>query len=83
MTERKFTNEELATCAKREVGQRKWVYPRWIANGKLTQTKADREIAMMEEIARVFEALGRRDNPDLFGGDQAKENPPAPERRGV
>jgi hypothetical protein len=47
-----FTLLELAQCAEREVQMRARVYPRFVMSGKLTSEKADREKAMMEEIAR-------------------------------
>jgi hypothetical protein len=49
-----YTATELAECAAREVKQRRRVYPRLIDQGKMTQSMADRQIAMMEEIARDY-----------------------------
>lgn len=48
---RKFTAAELVKCAEREANYRRWVYPRRIADGKMTQAAADTQIAMMDEIA--------------------------------
>lgn len=47
----KFTNREKMQAAQREVGYRRFVYPRRVADGKMSQKKADDEIALMEEIA--------------------------------
>lgn len=46
---------EKAKEARREVFQRQRVYPRLIAQGKLTPTAAARQIALMEEIAADYE----------------------------
>lgn len=51
-----FTDKEKAECAEREVKQRLWVYPRRVADGKMTQTLADRQIALMESIAKEYRA---------------------------
>ncbi len=52
-----FTNADKAKSARREFGLRRRAYPRWVANGTLTQAAADREIALMMEIADHFEQL--------------------------
>jgi hypothetical protein len=46
-----YTIRELAREADREVSQRRWVYPRLVDQGKLTRPVADRQLAIMEEIA--------------------------------
>lgn len=51
------TIPEYLACVEREINLRKRVYPRWIDAGKLTQTKADREIALMEGTARVLHEI--------------------------
>jgi hypothetical protein len=50
-----FSFEELHKCANHELAQRRRVYPRLVAAGKMTKADADREIAMMSEIAEYFE----------------------------
>lgn len=45
---------DLARCAEREARMRERVYPRWVAAGRMSQAKADQEIAMMREIVRVL-----------------------------
>lgn len=49
--------EKYRSCVKRELAKRKWVYPKLIAKGKLTQEKADDEINTMEEIKAYFDYL--------------------------
>jgi hypothetical protein len=50
-----YSNEELKACAERELRLRERVYPRWIEGGRLSQRKADAEIAMMRQIVGVLE----------------------------
>lgn len=38
---------ELIACVDREIRMRRQVYPRWVAQGKLTDAKAERELALM------------------------------------
>lgn len=54
---RKFTTEQLAKCARREVALRRQVYRYRVDQGKITQAEADKEIAMMREIAIVLEDM--------------------------
>lgn len=46
-----ITNREKADCAEREVKQRRRVYARWVADGRMKQDFADRQITIMEAIA--------------------------------
>lgn len=50
----KFTALEKFQCADREVKQRRHVYGRLVANGKMTETFAERQTAIMEEIADEY-----------------------------
>lgn len=51
-----FTAREKSDAAMREVKQRRRVYPRWVSDGRMTQVFADRQIALMEEIATEYAA---------------------------
>lgn len=42
-------------CVKREIAMRRKVYPRWVADGRMTQAKADRETAIMEAVLTTLE----------------------------
>ena len=56
-----FTLTELRECAEREVRLRRRVYANRIETGRMSQREADRQIAMMEEIAerlREWEQAG-------------------------
>lgn len=45
-----ITIEDEIAELEREVKLRKRVYPRWVFVGKLTQEKADRQIAIVESV---------------------------------
>lgn len=45
-----FTRSEKRECVEREVKQRLRVYPRLVAQGKMTQAFADEQIAVMRAI---------------------------------
>lgn len=50
----RFSRDRLAECAEREVKQRVRVYPRLVAERRMTQEMADREIAMMKAIVEIL-----------------------------
>lgn len=52
-----ITNRDKADCAEREVKQRRRVYGRWVADGRMTQAFADRQIEVMEAIAKDYRAF--------------------------
>ncbi|MEG0819582.1 MAG: hypothetical protein RSG56_09065 [Brevundimonas sp.] len=47
--------EDQIACIDRELRYRRRVYPRWIDGGKMTQRKADEEIARMEAVLATLE----------------------------
>lgn len=51
-----FTAKDKAECAEREVKQRQRVYLRRVADGRMSQQTADRQIALMEAIAADYRA---------------------------
>lgn len=57
-----YTAAEKLRELRREIGQRENVYPRLVAAGKLTQQKADRQMAILRAIAEDYAEA------DLFGG---------------
>lgn len=54
-----FTGEQLRRCAERELCLRRRVYPGRVERGRMTQDKANREIAMMEAIIDYLRELER------------------------
>jgi hypothetical protein len=44
-------------CVKREVALRERAYPRWVANGKMAQQKADQELAAMRAVSQTIARL--------------------------
>lgn len=55
---------EMIACAEREVGMRKFVFPRRVGNHQMTQKKSDYEIACMEAIVEKLKSLPT-DSPQL------------------
>lgn len=47
-----FTIAEMIREVEREISLRRRVYPRWVAQGRLTQAAADKQIAIMEAVVR-------------------------------
>ena len=60
-----FTRKQKEAAAWRESKMRRRVYPRLVADGRMTQQSADRQIAIMEAIAADYA------EPDLFGEPKA------------
>ena len=56
-----FTAEEKLKAVEREIAMRKRAYVRWVASGKMTQAKADVEIAVMTAIAEDYRVLAERE----------------------
>lgn len=54
MPERTFTETEKLKAVERELGFRRRVYARRVTEGRMTQAKADEEIAVMEAIAADY-----------------------------
>jgi hypothetical protein len=61
-----ITTEDMLACVKRELGQRRRVYPRLVGCGKMTQAGANREISTMQAIADKLQQ--ELEGNDLFGG---------------
>jgi hypothetical protein len=62
MSERFVSMDDMIGCAKRELLMRKRVYPRWVADDRMTQEKADKEIAFMAAILEhLLKVAGRRE----------------------
>jgi len=49
------TRHEKAECIRRELGYRRRVYARRVAEGKMKQAAADKEIATMEAILADYQ----------------------------
>lgn len=49
--------EAKLACAMRELAMRLKVYPRWVAEGHMSQGKADNEIKTMRAIADDYRML--------------------------
>ena len=53
------TIAEQLDCIERELRFRRRVYPRRVADGKMTQVLAERQIALMESVKASLERIGR------------------------
>ena len=53
------TIAEQLDCIEREIRFRRHVYPRRVADGKMTQVLADRQIALRESVKASLERIGR------------------------
>ena len=51
------TNADKLKCAAREFAYRDRVYPRWVEAGRMSQAKADRELAVMAAIMADYSKL--------------------------
>lgn len=51
--------EEQISCVKRELGMRHSVYERRVRDGKMTQEKADKEIAGMEAVMATLQKVAQ------------------------
>ena len=55
------TYEAQLQCAERELAMRRRVYPRWVADNKMTAAKADSEIAAMAAVCETLRRLAEAD----------------------
>lgn len=52
-----FTLRQQIECVQREIGYRQRCYPRWVADGRFSQAKADYEINCMKNVLRNLQAI--------------------------
>lgn len=52
--------ERQIKCVAREIGMRERVYPRWVAQGKMSQKVADEEIEAMRAVLASLQQLAPR-----------------------
>ena len=57
-----MTIDDMIKCAEREVGMRERVYPRWVEAKKMSQAKADSEIATMKAIVEFLKQHKDKNN---------------------
>ncbi len=60
------TIDEQIAAVKRELSMRRRVYPRWVAQHKMTREDAAKQIALMESVLATLEAVKAQANPALF-----------------
>lgn len=69
-----ITLDQVLAELRRELGMRRSLYPRWVAQGKLTQATADHRIEAIERTIEIIEEhcpleQGNRKQLSLFGGE--------------
>jgi hypothetical protein len=57
---------EQVACVRREIAMRERVYPRWVAAERMTQEKADSELAAMRAVLETVEREFHKAEPELF-----------------
>jgi hypothetical protein len=63
-----MTDQDKYECAKRELAMRRRVYPKWVDSGRMSQDKADHEIAVMAAIVEDYKA---KITPSLFAQQES------------
>ena len=52
-----FSLQDKIKCVTREIGMRERVYPGWVAGKRMSQQKADHEIACMKDVLATLIGL--------------------------
>jgi hypothetical protein len=60
-----MTHRQQLECAERELKMRERVYPRWVAQEKMNQEKADHEIACMRAIVATLKPLAEQESGQM------------------
>lgn len=53
--------EHQVACVKREISMRERVYGRWVSEKRMTQRKADEELAAMRAVLATLETIEQRE----------------------
>ncbi len=64
---RYFSTREKLKALEREIAYRRRVYPRLVANGRMSQREADEQVAIFETIAKDYRDQIETEAPSLFG----------------
>ena len=57
----------------RELAMRKAAYPKWIRDGRLSQTQADRQMAAMQAVASTLRRMKERQATEAGSGGRDAE----------
>ena len=55
-----ITIEDQIKAVEREIGMRRRVYPNWVASKRMSQEKADKEIAAMEAVLETLKKVQKQ-----------------------
>jgi len=58
---RRFSMLELISCIQREARARRQTFPKRVADGRMSRALAEREIAMMEQVAMKLQECAHAD----------------------
>lgn len=58
-----YTLAEQIKCVDREIAMRSTIYPGRVRSNKMTQAKADYELACMREVLRTLQRLAQQEAP--------------------
>lgn len=57
----KISIKDQIACAKRELAMREKVYPRWVAAGRMSPEKSQKEILAMRAIIETLEEIEKKE----------------------
>lgn len=55
-----ITIEDQIKAVEREIGMRRRVYPNWVASKRMSQEKADKEIAATEAVLETLKGVQKQ-----------------------
>ncbi len=55
--------DQQIECVSREIGMRARVYGGWVRAGRMSQAKADHEIAAMQAVLTTLQSLKSKETP--------------------
>lgn len=58
-----FNIEDQIKEAKRELNMRQFKYPQWVADGKMSQAKANQQIETMKAIVFTLQEVAKENSP--------------------
>lgn len=65
-----ITLDQQIACVRRELAMRKNVYPKWVANGRMKQEAAEKEMAHLQAVHDTLIALQWRTDMDNCPGEE-------------
>ena len=60
------SREALLGCIDRELRMRERLYPKWVARGRMSQSKADEELRLLREVRDIVDEVKLAEQAELF-----------------